>query len=130
MRPISAHNSPQVRLFAAEPRGADDAARSLAAGRLIEQTAPDTIADGLLTSLGDLTWPIVRDHIEAIFTVDDDAIIDAMRLIWQRMKLIIEPSAAVAVAAVLSDEFRSVGGIERVGIVLSGGNIDLDRLPW
>jgi threonine dehydratase/serine racemase len=122
--------APSARLFAAEPAGADDAARSLAAGRLIPQTNPNTIADGLLTSLGDLTWPIVRDHVERIFTVDDDEIIAAMRLIWQRMKLLIEPSAAVPVAVVLSRAFRELVGVRRVGVVLSGGNVDLDRLPW
>jgi threonine dehydratase/serine racemase len=121
---------PDVRLFAAEPTGADDAARSLAAGELIPQTAPDTIADGLLTSLGDLTWPIVRDHVERIFTVSDEQIVAAMRIVWQRMKLVIEPSAAVPVAVVLSDEFRALNGITSIGVVLSGGNVDLDRLPW
>jgi threonine dehydratase/serine racemase len=121
---------PDIRLFAAEPAGADDAARSLAAGELIPQTAPNTIADGLLTSLGDLTWPIVRDHVERIFTVSDEQIVAAMRLVWQRIKLVIEPSAAVPVAAILSDEFRAMNDLERVGVVLSGGNVDLDRLPW
>jgi threonine dehydratase len=121
---------PGIRLFAAEPAGADDAARSLAAGELIPQTNPNTIADGLLTSLGSLTWPIVRDHVESVLTVADEAIVDAMRLIWQRMKIVIEPSAAVPVAAVLSDRFKAMDGLARVGIVLSGGNVDLDRLPW
>ena len=121
---------PSVRVFAAEPAGADDAARSMAAGRLIPQTAPHTIADGLLTSLGEWTWPIIRDHVERVITVADQQIITAMRLVWERMKTIIEPSAAVAVAAVLSDEFRSQEGIARVGVVFSGGNVDLDRLPW
>lgn len=120
---------PEIRLFAAEPAGADDAARSMAAGRLIPQTAPDTICDGLLTSLGELTWPIVRDHVERVITLDDSAIIEAMRLTWQRAKLLVEPSAAVAVAAALSDELRSPGGLDRVGVILSGGNVDLDHLP-
>jgi len=122
--------NPDVRVFAAEPDGADDAARSLAAGRLIPQTAPNTVADGLLTSLGQWTWPIVRDHVEKVVTVTDRQIISAMRLVWERMKLIIEPSAAVAVAAVLTDEFKSLGDIARVGVLLSGGNVDLDRLTW
>jgi threonine dehydratase/serine racemase len=122
--------APSVRLFAAEPAGADDAARSFAAGKLIPQTDPRTIADGLLTSLGDLTWPIVRDHLQRIFTVHDEEIIAAMRLVWQRMKLVIEPSAAVPLAAVFSPAFRGLDGAARVGVVLSGGNVDLDRLPW
>jgi threonine dehydratase/serine racemase len=121
---------PAVRIIAAEPAGADDAARSLAAGKIIPQTGPRTVADGLLTSLGELTWPIIRDHVERIITVTDEQIVRAMRLTWERAKLLIEPSAAVAVAVVLSDEFRSLSGIERVGVVLSGGNVNLDKLPW
>ncbi len=122
--------NPGIRLFAAEPKGADDAARSLAAGRFVPQTAPQTIADGLLTSLGRLTWPILRDHLEAVITVSDEEITAAMRLVWTRMKLVIEPSAATAAAAVLSEDFRAIRGLSRVGVVLSGGNVDLDRLPW
>lgn len=122
--------NPNIRVFAAEPTGADDAARSLAAGRLIPQTDPKTIADGLLTSLGDCTWPIIRDHVERVLTVSDEEIRTAMRLVWERMKILIEPSAAVAVAAVLGDEFKSMQGIGRVGIVLSGGNVDLDTMGF
>ena len=125
-----ARRHPSVRVFAAEPQGADDAARSKAAGTLIPQTAPRTIADGLLTSLGERTWPIIRDHVERIITVSDEEIIRAMRLAWERAKLLIEPSAAVAVAAVLAAEFRNLTGVRRVGIVLSGGNVNLDQLPW
>ncbi len=121
---------PRVRVFAAEPRGADDAARSMEAGRLIPQTAPDTLADGLLTSLGQLTWPVIRDHVERVITVDDTATIAAMRLAWERAKLLVEPSAAVAVAAALSAAFVAVPGLKRVGIILSGGNVELDNLPW
>jgi threonine dehydratase len=121
---------PRMRLFAAEPSGADDAARSLAAGKLIPQTSPETIADGLRTSLGALTWPIIRDHVERIVTVRDEQIVQAMRLVWERAKLLIEPSAAVPVAAVLTETFRSLKGIDSVGIVLSGGNADLERLPF
>ena len=121
---------PSIRIFAAEPQGADDAARSLAAGRLIPQTAPDTIADGLLTSLGELTWPIIRDHVDQIITVSEGEIVAAMRLFWERSKLLIEPSAAVAVAAVLTDEFKALGGMNRVAVVLTGGNVDLASLPW
>jgi threonine dehydratase/serine racemase len=122
--------APAIRIFAAEPKGADDAARSKAAGVLIPQTAPHTIADGLLTSLGELTWPIVRDCVERVITVSEEAIVAAMRLLWERAKLLIEPSSAVAIAAVLCDEFHNLPGLHRVGIVLSGGNADLDRLPW
>ena len=121
---------PRIRLFAAEPDGADDAARSMAAGRLIPQTGADTVADGLLTGLGEHTWPIVRDHVERVVTVTDGQIVAAMRTVWERMKIVIEPSAAVAVAAVLTDEFKSLQGISRVGVVLSGGNVDLDKPVW
>jgi threonine dehydratase/serine racemase len=121
---------PGVRVFGAEPAGADDAARSLAAGQLIPQTGPHTIADGLLTSLGQLTWPIIQAHVEAIVTVSEEEIVRAMRLAWERGKLLIEPSAAVALAAALSERFRALDGLQRVGIVLSGGNVNLDRLPW
>ncbi len=78
----------------------------------------------------DLTWPLVRDEVERVITVDDSETIAAMRLAWERAKLLIEPSAAVALATVLSDEFRALEGLERVGVVLSGGNVDLDALPW
>ena len=122
--------NPAIRIFAAEPAGADDAARSMAAGRLIPQKNPSTIADGLLTSLGEHTWPIIRDHVERVITVPDEKIVEAMRRVWERMKIIIEPSSAVAVAVVLGDEFKSLEGISRVGVVLSGGNVDLTQLPW
>jgi threonine dehydratase len=121
---------PTMRVFAAEPAGADDAARSKAAGTLIPQTGPRTIADGLLTSLGDLTWPVLRDEVERVIMVREEEIVAAMRLAWQRAKLLIEPSSAVALAAVLSEEMRALPGMKRVGIVLSGGNVNLDALPW
>jgi threonine dehydratase/serine racemase len=122
--------APSVRVFAAEPAGADDAARSKEAGTLIPQTGPKTIADGLLTSLGDLTWPVIRDRVEKVIRVTEEEIVSAMRLAWERAKLLIEPSAAVAVAAVLSAEFKVLDGLNRVGVVLSGGNANLDELPW
>lgn len=117
-----------IEVFAAEPQAADDAARSLAAGRIIPVEAPQTIADGLRTSLGELTFPIIQKHVAAILTVDEPAIVEAMRLVWQRMKLVIEPSAAVPVAALLVHP--NCFANRRIGVILSGGNIDLDRLPW
>jgi len=122
--------NPSLRVFGAEPLGADDAARSKAKGEWVPQTLPDTIADGLLTSTGQLTWPIIRDQVERIVTVTDPQIVAAMRLVWERMKLIVEPSGAVSAAAVLTDEFRSLEGIRKVGVVFSGGNVNLDKLPW
>src|ERR1043165_8459284 len=121
---------PTCRLFAAEPLGADDAARSKALGDMVPQTNPQTIADGLLTSMGDLTWPIVRDLVEAVVTVREDEIVQAMRLMWERAKLLIEPSSAVAVAAVLTPGFKELQNLPNVGVILSGGNANLDRLPW
>jgi threonine dehydratase len=121
---------PGIRVFGAEPLGADDAARSKAGNKWVPQTGPNTIADGLLTSLGEMTWPIIRDLVEGIITVSDDQIRTAMRFVWERMKLIIEPSGAVAVAAVLSDEFKGLPGIKKVGIIPSGGNVSLDKLYW
>src|SRR4029077_8591081 len=93
---------PRRGVSAAEPLGADDAARSKAAGKLIPQTGPNTIADGLLTSMGDLTWPVVRDLVEAVVTVKEEEIVQAMRLTWERAKRLIEPSSAVTVAAVMT----------------------------
>jgi threonine dehydratase len=84
----------------------------------------------LLTSLGELTWPIVRDLVDGVVCVGENEIIAALRLSWERAKLLIEPSSAVAVAAVLSEQFRGRPGLQRVGIVLSGGNVNFDRLPW
>jgi threonine dehydratase len=119
---------PGVRVVAAEPQGADDAARSLAAGEIQPSVNPVTICDGLLTSLGTLTFPIIRQRVDRIVTVSDDAVIAAMRLVWERMKLVVEPSAVVGLAALL--EKRDEVGGRRIGIVLSGGNVDLERLPW
>lgn len=121
---------PGIRVFGAEPLGADDAARSKAANKWVPQTGPNTIADGLLTSLGEMTWPIIRDLVEGIITVSEEQIRAAMRFVWERMKLIVEPSGAVAVAAVLSAEFKGLTGIKKVGIIPSGGNVSLDKLYW
>ncbi len=122
--------APQTLVVAAEPRGADDAFRSKQAGRLIPQTSPQTIADGLLTSLGQWTWPIVRDCVDQVVTVSDDEIRSAMRLLWERAKLLVEPSSATVLAAVLRPEFPRGLGTDRIGVILSGGNVDLNRLVW
>jgi threonine dehydratase/serine racemase len=119
-----------VRVFGAEPALADDAAASKRLGAIQPQRPPVTIADGLRGQLGAWTWPIVRDRVERVVTVSEDEIVAAMRLVWERMKIVIEPSAAVAVAAVLGEEFRGLGGLDRIGVILSGGNVDLDVLPW
>ena len=120
--------SPGCKVFGAEPAAADDAARSLAAGRIIPSVNPRTVADGLRTSLGDLTFAAIRAHAAGIVTVSEEGIVEAMRRVWERVKLVIEPSAAVPVAALLEHRGRFQGA--RVGVILSGGNVDLDRLPW
>lgn len=120
--------SPKIRVIAAEPELADDAYRSLQAGRIIPSENPQTIADGLLTSLGDLTFPIIQKQVEQIVTVSEAAIIEAMRYAWERTKLIIEPSAAVPLGMLMESKISFEG--LRIGIILSGGNVDLDHLPW
>ncbi len=120
--------SPGTRVFGAEPERADDAARSFRVGRILPANDPKTIADGLLTTLGDKTFPIIQQHVEDILTVPESAIVDAMRIVWERIKIVIEPSAAVALAAVFTHRDRFADN--RVGVILSGGNVDLDRLPW
>jgi threonine dehydratase len=119
------HFAPQVKVIAGEPAGADDAYRSWKAGELIPQTGPNTIADGLLTSLGDLTYPIIMEHVEEIILVNDDAIRNAMKLIWERMKIIIEPSCAVPLAVVMHNKAKFKG--KRIGLILTGGNVDLKK---
>ena len=121
---------PKAKLFGAEPKGADDAYRSLKEGRMLPQENPNTICDGLLTSMGENTWNILKDHLDDIYTVSDDEVIKAMKLIWERMKIIIEPSCATPVAVVMSPEFKQLEGIEKIGIILTGGNIDLSKLPF
>ena len=121
---------PKAKLFGAEPKGADDAYRSLKEGRMLPQENPNTICDGLLTSMGENTWNILKDHLDDIYTVSDDEVIKAMKLIWERMKIIIEPSCATPVAVVMSSEFKQLENIENVGIILTGGNVDLEKLPF
>ena len=121
---------PDAKLFGAEPKGADDAYRSLKEGKLLPQEDPRTICDGLLTSMGENTWNILKDHLDAIYTVSDEDVVQSMRLIWERMKIIIEPSCATPVAVVMSSEFKQLENIEKVGIILTGGNVDLEKLPF
>ena len=121
--------SPATRVIAGEPAGADDAYRSLQTGQIQPSVQPKTIADGLLTSLGEITFAIIRRHVEKILTVQDETIIKAMRLVWERMKIIVEPSAAVPLAALLEHPDAELRG-KRVGIIFSGGNVDLGKLPF
>ncbi|HXF84576.1 MAG TPA: pyridoxal-phosphate dependent enzyme [Anaerolineales bacterium] len=117
-----------IRVIAGEPEMADDAYRSWKEGTIIPSTNPKTIADGLLTSLGKLTFPIIQQRVEQIVTVSEQGIIEAMRFIWERAKIVIEPSAAVAVG-VLWEKKIDLSGL-KVGVILSGGNVDLEKLPW
>jgi threonine dehydratase len=120
--------SPGIRVIAAEPEMADDAYRSLQAGHIIPSENPRTIADGLLTSLCDLTFSIIQKNVEQIVTVSETAILESMKFIWERAKVIIEPSAAVPVG-LLWERKIDLSGL-RVGVILSGGNVDLERLSW
>jgi threonine dehydratase len=119
--------APGTRVLGCEPEMADDALQSLRQGKIVPQTDPRTIADGLRTSLGELTFPLIARYVEEIVTVSEEAILFAMRHVWETMKIIIEPSAAVPVAALL--EGRIPARASKVGVILSGGNVDLDALP-
>ncbi len=120
--------APNVKIYAAEPEQADDAARSFRAGHIIADDAPETVADGLKVPLKELTWHFVSNHVTDILTVSEQEIIDAMKLIWKRMKIVIEPSSAVPLAAILRNKETFAG--KRVGVIITGGNVDLDKLPW
>jgi threonine dehydratase len=116
-----------IQVIGAEPAEADDAYRSWKAGELIPLEKSQTLADGLRTSLGEKTFPIIRELVDAMILASEQAIIEAMRLVMERMKIVIEPSAAVPLAALLEEQIDVSGG--RVGIILSGGNVDLSTLP-
>ena len=119
---------PTIRVIGVEPAGADDAARSFHAGQILPSVNPNTIADGLRGALGERPFAAIRAHVEDIVTVPEEAIVAAMRQLWEVMKIIIEPSGAVPYAAVSTGVLKLTG--LRVGLVLTGGNLDLDRLPW
>ncbi|MDR6266491.1 beta-hydroxyaspartate dehydratase BhcB [Roseobacter sp. N2S] len=122
------HLAPEVRVIAAEPEQADDAYRSFKAGHIIADDAPDTVADGLKVPLKDLTWHFVKNHVSDILTASDPEIVESMKLIWQRMKIVVEPSSAVPLATILKNP--DVFAKKRVGVILTGGNVDLAKLPW
>jgi len=119
---------PKIKVIAVEPANADDAAQSFRAGRRIVTEKKFTIADGLRTNIGEPNFAIVQRYVDGIVTVSEEAIVRAMRTIWETMKLIIEPSAAVPYAAIVGHKIGIEG--KRVGIILTGGNVDLDALPW
>ncbi len=120
--------NPNIKVYGAEPINADDAFRSLRDKTIYPSVSPNTIADGLLTSLCELTYDIISTKCDGILTVSESGIVDAMRLVWERMKIIIEPSSAVPIAAILEHPQYFTG--KRVGVIISGGNVDLDGLPF
>jgi threonine dehydratase len=124
----TSHLAPNTKVVAAEPANADDAYQSFLQGEIVLQTNPKTIADGLRTSLGELTFAIIQKFVHQIVTVSEEAIIQAMKLTWERMKIIIEPSSAVPLGALFEKKWDFKN--KRIGIILSGGNVDLTKLPW
>lgn len=120
--------APETQVIAAEPEQADDAYRSFKAGHIIADDAPKTIADGLLVPLKDLTWHFVSTHVSEIYTASETEIIDAMKLIWKHLRIVMEPSSAVPMATILKNPDAFKG--KRVGVIITGGNVDLDKLPW
>ncbi len=120
--------APETQIIAAEPEQADDAYRSFKAGRIIADDAPNTIADGLKVPLKELTWHFVSNHVGDILTASEDEIVEAMKLTWKRMKIVMEASCAVPLATILKNKDRFAG--KRVGVIITGGNVDLDTLPW
>lgn len=120
--------APWVEIYAAEPEQADDAYRSFKAGHIIADDAPDTIADGLKVPLKELTWHFVSNYVTDILTASEQEIIDAMKLTWQRMKIVMEPSCAVPLATILKNKEIFAG--KRVGVIVTGGNVDMNKLPW
>ena len=122
------HLAPETQIIAAEPEQADDAYRSFKAGYIIADDAPKTIADGLLVPLKDLTWHFVSKHVTDILTASEEEIIDAMKLTWKHLRVVMEASSSVPLATILKNKDRFAG--KRVGIIITGGNVDLDTLPW
>lgn len=122
------HLATGIKIYAAEPEQADDAARSFRAGHIIADDAPETVADGLKVPLKDLTWHFVKSGVTDILTASEAEIVEAMKLIWKRMKIVMEPSSAVPLATILKNPQIFAG--QRVGVIVTGGNVDLDKLPW
>lgn len=120
--------APKVKVFAAEPENADDAYRSFKAGRIIADDAPETVADGLKVPLKDLTWHFVSRYVSDIHTASEQEIVDSMKLIWKRLKIVMEPSSALPLATILKHPEVFAG--KRIGVIITGGNVDLERLPW
>ena len=126
---LAAHGiSSRIKIAGVEPEGADDAIRSVNAGKLTPLDAPHSIADGVLSPLSERTFGVIRQHVEDVVSVNEEMIVNAMRTLWERMKIVVEPSGALPLASVLGGRLDVTG--KRVGIIVSGGNVDLDNLPW
>ena len=117
-----------ILVFGAEPSEADDAYRSLVKGKIVANVTIDTICDGLRAQIGTITFPIIQKHVDGIIRVTEEEIIEAMKMIWERMKIIVEPSSAITLGALLKN--KDMLSNKRVGLILSGGNVDLNQLPW
>jgi threonine dehydratase len=120
--------APETKIYAAEPEAADDAYQSFKQGHIVAYDAPVTVADGLKVPLKERTWHFVRNYVTDVLTASEQEIVDAMRLIWARMKIVMEPSSAVPLATILKNRETFAG--QRVGVIITGGNVDLDKLPW
>ena len=120
--------APGIDVYAAEPKNADDAYRSFKAGRIIADDAPKTIADGLLVPLKERTWHFVSNYVTDIYTASEEEIIEAMKITWKHLRIVMEASCAVPLATILKNKDRFAG--KRVGVIITGGNVDLDKLPW
>ncbi len=120
--------APEVQIIASEPEQADDAYRSFKAGHIIADDAPKTIADGLLVPLKERTWHFVSNYVTDIYTASEEEIIDAMKITWKHLRIVMEASCAVPLATILKNKDRFAG--KRVGVIITGGNVDLDKLPW
>ncbi|MBH11141.1 MAG: serine dehydratase [Candidatus Marinimicrobia bacterium] len=120
--------NPDIKIYGAEPSEADDAYRSLEKGEIVANKTIDTICDGLRAQIGIITFPIIQEHVDSIITVSESEIIEAMKMVWERMKIIAEPSSVITLGALLKNTEMFVG--KKVGLILSGGNVDLNQLPW
>ena len=120
--------NPNIKVYGAEPKNADDAYRSIKNKKIVFNKTTDTIADGLRAQVGTITFPIIQKYVDGIILVSEEMIIQSMRMIWQRLKIIIEPSCSIVLAALLikNEQFYN----KRIGLILTGGNVDLDTLPW
>ena len=117
-----------IKVFGAEPKEADDAYRSLKKGTIVSNKTIDTICDGLCAQIGTKTFPVIQDLVDEIITIEENEVIDSLRMIWERLKIIVEPSCSIALALVLKKKHLFKG--QNVGLIMSGGNVDLNKLPW